>query len=162
MNVLDKVLEFARLEERYSGESKKLTESLRHPILRTLLAGVAKDSEKHDLMYRTIAGVLSREQPAISENDLRLISDVIGKHIETEAKMLEEARKLLASSDDPRVKLIVAAIADDESEHHAILVSIKKRIAEAETLREHMVWDLIWRESRGMEHLEVETPQPST
>jgi rubrerythrin len=143
----DKALEFARLEEAYSEELKKLAESLRHPVMRALFAGVAKDSEKHSLMYRSIADLLSRRQPAISEEDLKMISDVIERHIETEAKMLEEARKLLAGSDDPRVKLIAAAIADDEGKHHAVLVSIKKRIAEAETLREYMVWDLVWKDS---------------
>jgi len=147
VSTVDEVLKFAQLEERYSEELKKLAESLRHPVLKALFAGIAKDSEKHSLMYRAIADLLSRQQPAISEEDLKGISEAVERHIETEAKMLEEAKKLLAGSDDPRVKLIVAAIADDESKHHAVLVSIKKRIAEAETLKEYMVWDLIWRDS---------------
>ncbi len=147
MNEINKILEFSKLEKQYAEELRKLGESIKHPVLKTLFLSIAKDSEKHSLMYEAIHQVLTQTQPFISEEELKRIAQEIQKHIETEAKMLEEAEKILSSSQDPRIKLLASAIVEDEAKHHALLQSIKKRIAEEETLSEKILWDMIWKDS---------------
>ena len=147
MSALEKALEYSEIEEKYARELQSLASRIKHPALRAIFAGIAKDSEKHSLLYKSIAELLARTQPFISVEELREVSAVIERHVETEAKMLEEAKRLLESTNDPRVKLLVAAIADDEAEHHALLFSVKKRIAELETLTEQVLWDMVWRDS---------------
>lgn len=147
MSIIDELIKYSRLEESYARELGLLAERLHHPVLKAIFAGIAKDSEKHSVFYRAIADALSRAQPFIKEEELKEISEVIEKHIETEAKMLEEARQLLQSTSDPRAKLLLAAIVEDEAKHHALLVSVKKRIAEPEAFTEETMWDMVWKES---------------
>ncbi len=146
-SVNKEILEFAELEEKYAEELRELAESLKHPMLKAVFEGISKDSEKHCLLYRAIAVILSEVQPFISEEDLKRVAATIEKHIRLESLMLEKAKEILLKVGDPRVKLLVASIADDESRHHKLLLSIKTGIAEAETLTESMVWDLVWKES---------------
>lgn len=141
------VHEMAKREEQYSEELKKLADSINHPVLRALFASIAKDSEKHALMYMAIDEVFRKIQPFIIKDDLAKISDVIENHIETEAEMLEKAKQILGETSDPRVKLIVAAIVDDEARHHRLLRDIKEKIAKAEVLTEDILWDMIWKDS---------------
>jgi hypothetical protein len=44
--------ELALMEETYANELKKLANSIKHPVLRVLFESIAKDSEKHALMYK--------------------------------------------------------------------------------------------------------------
>jgi len=147
LSIIDKVIEYLKLERQYAEELKTLAESIKHPVLRALFLGISQDSLKHSLMYEAIKQVLEQTQPFITIEELKKIASTIEKHIKTEAKMLEEARKIFSTSQDPGVKLIAAAIADDESKHHTLLLDIKKRIAEEEALTEERIWDMIWKES---------------
>lgn len=144
---ISELLELAQLEEMYAGELEKLAQSIKHPVLKALLKSIAKDSEKHALMYKAVVELVSRTQPFISEKEYREIAEAVSKHIETEIKMLEKAKSVASSSEDPRVKLLVFAIVDDESRHHKLLLSIKNNVARAETLTEELLWQMIWKDS---------------
>ncbi len=146
-SVNNEILEFAELEEKYAEELRELAKSLKHPVLKAVFEGVSKDSEKHCALYKAIAALVSEVQPFISEEDLERITATIEKHIKLELLMLERAKGILLNVEDPRIKLLAASIADDESKHHKMLLSIKKWIAEAETFTESMLWDLVWKES---------------
>jgi rubrerythrin len=147
MSTHSKIIEYIQLEKKYAEELKNLAETIKHPVLRTLFLGIAQDSLKHSMMYEAILQLTSQIQPFIALEELKNIATIISKHIETELKMLEEARKLLSTSQDPRIKLLVAAIADDEAKHHALLLAIKENIAEEEALTEQVYWDLVWKDS---------------
>ena len=147
MSAHSKIIEFIQLEKKYAEELKNLAEATKHPVLRTLFLGIAQDSLKHSMMYEAILQLTSQIQPFISLEELKNLATTISKHIETELKMLEEARKLLSTSQDPRIKLLVAAIADDEAKHHALLLTIKKNIAEEEAFTEEIYWNLVWKDS---------------
>jgi rubrerythrin len=147
MSTHSKIIEYIQLEKKYAEELKNLAEAIKHPVLRTLFLGIAQDSLKHSVMYEAILQLTSQIQPFIALEELKNIATIISKHIETELKMLEEARKLLSTSQDPRIKLLVAAIADDEAKHHALLLAIKENIAKEEALTEQVYWDLVWKDS---------------
>jgi len=71
---------FSKLEKQYAEELRKLGESIKHPVLKTLFLSIAKDSEKHSLMYEAIHQVLTQTQPFISEEELKRIAQEIQKH----------------------------------------------------------------------------------
>lgn len=139
--------ELAKMEMKYAEELKRLAHLIKHPVLRSLFESIAKDSEKHALMYKAVEEVLKTIQPFISEEDLRNIEKSINQHIETELKMLSKALNISNTTNDPRVKLLISAIADDESRHHKLLMSIKENLARPETLTEDLIWQMIWKES---------------
>lgn len=144
---VDELLELAQLEEAYARELEKLARSTKHPALRALIEGVAKDSEKHALMYRAVVELVSATQPFISEEEYKEIAVIISEHVETETRMLEKAKDIALSSIDPRTKLLVSAIVDDEYRHHELLLSIKNNVVKAETLTEELLWQMIWKDS---------------
>ncbi|MEM4752552.1 MAG: hypothetical protein QXR55_03550, partial [Sulfolobales archaeon] len=54
---------------------------------------------------------------------------------------------LLKTVEDDRFKLILSAIYNDEVLHHKLLLSIKRAIAEAATVTEEVVWNMVWKDS---------------
>jgi len=99
------------------------------------------------MIYRAPAELASNPQPFITEDELKRVVEVVKRHIETESKMLESVKLMLEETSDPRLKLLLEAIREDEAKHHALLVSIRDKLATAETLREQELWDMIWKES---------------
>ncbi|MEM1627662.1 MAG: ferritin-like domain-containing protein [Desulfurococcaceae archaeon] len=146
-NIIDELASYSKAEKNYSEELMKLANEIRHPVLKTLFESIAKDSDKHSMIYASICELLTTTQPFITENEYRAIANVIDRHIKMEEEMLKAANRIFSSVDDPRVKLLIAAIREDEAKHHALLIAIKNNIARKEVLREEDFWDLVWRES---------------
>lgn len=139
--------EMSQKEKEYAQELRELSEKFKHPVLSALIKGIALDSEKHSIFYESLVKLLSETQPFISEEELEIIKKGIRKHIEMEAEMIEFTRKLVKETTDPRQKMILAAIYEDEVKHHKVLVDIEKNVAEAETFTEEQLWDAVWRDS---------------
>jgi hypothetical protein len=112
-----------------------------------LILGIAQDSEKHSIFYKSVEELLSRIQPLLTEEELEIVKKGIRKHIEMEAEMVEFTRKLAQEADDSRLKLIFSAIYADEIKHHKLLLDIEKQIAKRETFTEEELWDAIWKDS---------------
>ncbi|AFH43140.1 ferritin-like domain-containing protein [Fervidicoccus fontis] len=141
------VKEFAILEKEYAKILLELSKKIKHKALSSIFESLSKDSEKHATLYETISELLSNEQPFISEEDFRLIERTINEHITTEAKMIEESRKILNNIKDPRVRLLAAIIYEDEEKHHKLLLTVKEDIAKKETFSETDFWNMVWRDS---------------
>ncbi len=146
-NLLEVARKMVEEEKKYAEELEEASKKIRHPALEALLESIALDSQKHSRMYNALARLLTETQPALSEGELKTIIEVVEKHIETEAKMIELTKKLLEEVADPKIKLIVAAIHEDEAKHHKILLDIKKNIAEKEIISEQELWDAFWKDS---------------
>ncbi|MCX8169650.1 MAG: hypothetical protein N3D72_01020, partial [Candidatus Methanomethyliaceae archaeon] len=116
-------------------------------VLSAIFLAISKDSEKHGELYKSMAKLLKEAQPFISEEDFKIIKNTIDDHIKLERAMLEKARALLSELNDSRMKLILAAIVEDEGKHHKLLLDIREKIAKIETLTENMLWDMIWKDS---------------
>lgn len=142
-----RLLAYSKIEEEYARKLVELGESLNHPVLRTIFLSIARDSEKHGMIYKALSELVSNPQPFITEKEFENIRKVISNHIETEAKMLKVVDELLHEAEDSRVKLLLAAIRDDEVKHHALLASIRDKLASLETLTEQKLWDMVWKES---------------
>jgi rubrerythrin len=137
----------AEEERRHSSEMRAMASRLRHPVLRALFTAIAMDSDKHAVFYESIAELLENPQPGISEEDLEAIRSAIEAHIQEEAEALERVKELLQQVVDPRLKVILSALASDEATHHAILLAIKRDIADRETITEQDLWEAVWRDS---------------
>jgi len=138
---------YAELELKYAEELQKLSEAVKHPVLSVLFAAVANDSRKHSKMYSALAELAEGATPAISEEDLRTISNTVSRHIDMEASMIRIAKELLEKVEDVRAKLVLEAILRDEVDHHKLLVTIRDTIAKAEVLSEQQLWNQIWLDS---------------
>jgi lysyl-tRNA synthetase class I len=139
--------EYSKLEKEYHEELKSITSKFRHPLLKALIEGIAQDSLKHSLMYRALAEIARGGLPFLTEEEAEYIRSGITKHIQTEARMIEEAKRLLDDAKEPYSKLILAAILDDERRHHALLVDVHEKIAVKEKFSEEALWDAVWRDS---------------
>ncbi len=144
--MLELVERLAEEELEYARELEETASKIKHPVLRALFQGIAKDSEKHSLYYRAIAEYL-RGTPFLSEEELKTIEDAIQKHIEEESKGIREAQEMLEKTSDPKLKLLFAAILEDEKRHHALLIDIRDKIARKETVTEDDFWEAVWRDS---------------
>ncbi|MDK6028077.1 ferritin-like domain-containing protein [Ignisphaera sp. 4213-co] len=135
------------IEKSYAEALSELGNKINHPVLRSIFIAVANDSIKHSQLYKSITELLTSPQPVISDSELEIISKEIEKHIETEAQMIKIVGEALQHTNDPRLKLILAAIYEDEVKHHKILIDIRENIAKKEVISEEDIWELIWRDS---------------
>lgn len=135
------------MERRHAERLRALAERVGHPVVKALLLGIAGDSEKHALFYQAVIELSTRYQPAISQNEFRMLGEEIVRHIDTEARMMEVTRELLNKISDPRVRLLIAAVHDDEVKHHGVLVSIRDNITSEYVVGEEDLWNAIWRDS---------------
>ncbi|RLE72939.1 MAG: ferritin-like domain-containing protein [Thermoprotei archaeon] len=126
---------------------KETAERLRHPVLKALLEGIAKDSEKHSLFYQAIVDFLNRVSPMLTEEELESLKASIEKHLEIEAKMIQLTKEWSEKVEDPRLKMILWAIHEDEVKHHILLEDIRDKIAKRETFTEDNFWDAVWKDS---------------
>lgn len=143
-NILETAKEMVDKEFQYAKELRELASKFRHPALQVLLVGIAQDSEKHSAFYDALVKLLTEPHPMLSEGELEVIKEGIKKHIEQEAEMVRITAELRDKVSDPKLKLILEMIHEDEVRHHKLLLTLQKRIAEAETLTEADVWEMIW------------------
>lgn len=136
-----------RMEKMHAERLRVLAEKVKHPVMRALLLGIAGDSEKHALFYQAVIELISRYQPTLSQEEFKAMVEEIAVHIETERRMMEITRELLEKVGDSRVKLLIAAVHDDELKHHGVLLSIRDNIGSEYVVGEEDVWNAVWRDS---------------
>ncbi|MEM1525879.1 MAG: ferritin-like domain-containing protein [Ignisphaera sp.] len=135
------------MEKSYADKLRILANRIKHPVMKVLLLGIANDSEKHAQLYVAIVELLTKYQPTLSQEEFKALSEEITKHIETEMKMMEVTRELLTKLNDPRVKLLIASIHEDEVKHHKLLISIRDNVSREYVVSEEDMWNAIWRDS---------------
>jgi len=134
-------------ERKYAAKLRRLAQRIKHPVLQALFLAIAHDSEKHSLLLDAIKRYIEEQRPLLSQEELDAIRREIREHIREESEAIRELSSLLSSIEDPALKLIVSAILTDEREHHELLLSIERVIAEKETVTEDDFWDYIWKHS---------------
>ena len=145
--LLETVRQMVEKEKEYAEELRRLSEKFRHPVLQALIMGIVMDSLKHSIFYEAAEKLLREAQPMLTEEELDVILAGIKKHIETEAQMIKYTRRAAEETSDPRLKLILYAIHEDEVKHHKLLLDIQEKLAKRETFTEQDLWDAVWRDS---------------
>ena len=134
-------------EREYANKLRSLAEKVQHPLLRTLLLGIANDSEKHSKFYEGIIRLIEGRYPLVQEEGLEELKAGIDEHINLEAEMVRLTEKWANEADDPKLRLLLTAVHEDEVRHHKLLLDIRKNIAEASALSEEELCEAIWRDS---------------
>ncbi len=60
-------------EEKYAKELEELSQMFKHPLLQSLINGIAFDSLKHSVFYRALADLISTGSPMITEEECSVI-----------------------------------------------------------------------------------------
>ena len=129
----------SKMEKEYATQLEKLAKSVKHPALKALLIGIAKDSEKHHKLYESIAQIL--EKPVtLGDEEYKVITEGLKKHIEMEKIMIEFIRYRIDEENDPRVKLLLTIIYEDEIRHHSILTTLREKLLEFKEYEEDKYW----------------------
>lgn len=149
MNSKDELTDF--LKEQIKIENK-IVESLNsslgeigNPAVRGVLRGISLDSVKHAEMYASAVGLLTRVQPALTQDHLDKQTELVEKHIHLEAELIEKINKQLPSIEDKKVRLLLNAILMDEKRHHELLKRVLEILVRGETITEEDWWDILWK-----------------
>jgi rubrerythrin len=120
-------------------------DEIKNPAVRGVLKGISLDSVKHAEMYASAVGLLTRVQPALAQENLDEQSELVEKHIQLEAELIEKINKRLPSIEDKKVKLLLNAILSDERRHHELLKEVLSILVRGETITEEDWWDVLWK-----------------
>ncbi|MET1127955.1 MAG: ferritin-like domain-containing protein [Thermoproteota archaeon] len=143
--ILEKAVE---TERAHAERLRALAKRISHPVLRTLLMGIAEDSAKHAIMYEALLEIARGKIGILSPEELNAFRSEVSHHIEVEKLMIEVVEKALSALDDLRAKLVLDAIRNDEVRHHTLLLTLRDAVAERDTIDEDEFWSQVWSGSR--------------
>lgn len=136
--------EQAKLEEEIVKSVNKALKKLKNPVVISVLKGMSLDSLKHADLYKAAESVVS-VAPAISEDELDHLNEVVTWHIENEEKIMKRLEDAKNKISDKKIKLLLEIIAADERRHHELLKTIMDNVVHGETITEDEWWEMIYR-----------------
>jgi len=149
LNSKDELVNFLREQIRIENEVvDSLNSSLGevgNPAVRGVLKGISLDSVKHAEMYASAISLLTRVEPALTQEHLDKQRKLTEKHIRLEAELIEKISKKLSSIEDRKVKLLLNAILMDEKRHHELLKKVLEILVRGETITDEDWWDILWK-----------------
>ena len=116
---------------------------VKNNVIKELIQSIARDSEKHASMLKTLVTMNTTVTPYIAEDLLDELKVNMKKHIELEAKAIETYSELLKTMESEQEKLLVKAIYNDELRHHSLLKKIYEIIIRDEAITESDMWNFL-------------------
>ncbi|MCJ7424102.1 ferritin-like domain-containing protein [Candidatus Bathyarchaeota archaeon] len=123
----------------------KSLDDVGNPTVKGVLKGISLDSVKHAEMYSSAIRLLTSISQALTQEQLDKQRDLVEKHIELEAELIEKIDHILPTVENQKVTLLLDAILMDEKRHHELLKKILEIIVHGETITEADWWDVIWK-----------------
>jgi rubrerythrin len=117
---------------------------IKNPVVKGVLKGISLDSDKHAEMYASAINLLTSISQALTEDNLNKQRELVEKHINLEAKIINKLKEVIPSIKNKKVKLLLDAILSDEIRHHALLKKVLDIIIGGETITENDWWDVMW------------------
>ncbi|MGD0979524.1 MAG: ferritin-like domain-containing protein [Candidatus Bathyarchaeia archaeon] len=117
-----------------------------NPTVKGVLKGVSLDSVKHAEMYSSAVMLLTTVSKALTQENLDKQKDLVEKHIQMEAELIQKIGKTLPSVKDKKVRLLLEAILSDEKRHHELLKNVLEILVKGETITEADWWDMLWKD----------------
>jgi len=136
--------EQAKLEGKIVKSINKALKNLKNPVVVSVLKGMSLDSKKHAEMYKAAENV-TQVAPAMSEDELNHLNEVVSWHINNEEKIMKRLEEAIKKIHDRKIKLLVESIATDEKRHHELLKTIMDTVVRGETITEDEWWEIIWK-----------------
>jgi rubrerythrin len=140
------------LKDQIKVENKiveSLNKSLPHignPTVKGVLKGISLDSVKHAEMYSSAVMLLTTVSKALTQENLDRQKDLVEKHIQMEAELIQKIGKMLPNVKDRKVRLLLEAILSDEKRHHELLKNVLEILVKGETITEADWWDMLWKD----------------
>lgn len=149
MNFKEELIEFLKkqieIENKIVSSLNSSLSEMRNPAVKGILKGISLDSVKHAEMYYSAVTLLTRVQPALTQEQLDKQKELVEKHIKLEAELIDKISRKLPNIKDKKVNLLLNAILTDEKRHHQLLKKILEILVKEETITEEDWWDILWK-----------------
>jgi bacterioferritin (cytochrome b1) len=120
-----------------------LTE-IKNPAVKGVLKGISLDSLKHAEMYSSAITLLTSVPQALTEENLNKQRELVKKHLQIEAEIIQTLNKAIPSIQNEKVKLLLNTILSDEKRHHDLLKNVLYILVRGETITDKEWWDVMW------------------
>ncbi len=129
MKAEDSVVQLIKKQKRAEEAMVKVVEALEKKVhnegARLLLSELRLDSTKHAHICEFILKVLDEAKPdrlwdarIDSYVDMQVLKKELEKHVKLEDEMLKDVERIIATTKDEAVKVLLSHIAEDEKKHH--------------------------------------------
>ena len=135
-----------KVENKIVESLNKSLPEIGNPTVKGVLKGVSLDSVKHAEMYSSAVMLLTTVSKALTQENLDKQKDLVEKHIQLEAELIQKIGNVLPTVKDKKVALLLEAILSDEKRHHALLKNILEILVKGETITEADWWDMLWKD----------------
>ena len=135
-----------KVENKIVESLNKSLPEIGNPTVKGVLKGISLDSVKHAQMYSSAVTLLTTVSQALTQENLDKQKDLVEKHIEMEAELIQKIGKILPSVEDKKVRLLLEAILSDEKRHHELLKNVLEILVKGETITEADWWDMLWKD----------------
>jgi rubrerythrin len=144
--LIDFLKDQVRVENRIVEALNKSLPEIENPTVKGVLKGISLDSVKHAEMYSSAVRLMTTVSKALTQENLDKQKDLLEKHIQTEAELIQKIIKKMPLVKDEKVKLLLAAILEDEKRHHELLKQVLEILVKGETITEQDWWDILWKD----------------
>lgn len=121
LNVIE---QWRNLEDRTITSANGLLSKTANPLIKTTMEMIKNDSQKHKAILQMIIDNLTKESLRLTPEDLGPLSDMLSRHMQTEAESIELANKALKMSGLFVTRYFLSYILADEQKHHSLLRSL--------------------------------------
>jgi bacterioferritin (cytochrome b1) len=133
-----------KIEQIIVDSVKKGLVEIQNPAVQGVLRGISLDSLKHAEMYSSAINLLTSVPKALTEGNLEKQRELVEKHIQLEAEIIQKLGKSIPSIQNEKVKLLLNAILSDEERHHALLQKVLAILVRGETIMDKEWWAIMW------------------
>lgn len=135
-----------KVENKIVESLNKSLPEIGNPTVKGVLKGVSLDSVKHAELYASAVMLMTTVSKALTQENLDKQKDLVEKHIQMEAELIEKIGSVLPAVKDNKVKLLLSAILEDEKRHHGLLKQVLEILVKGETITEADWWDVLWKD----------------
>jgi bacterioferritin (cytochrome b1) len=133
-----------KIEQTIVDSVKEGLTEIENPAVKGVLNGISLDSLKHAQMYSSAITLLTSIPQALTEGNLDKQKELVKKHIQLEALVIQKLREIIPSVQNEKVKLLLNAILEDEKRHHTLLQKVLNILVKGETITDKEWWDVMW------------------
>jgi rubrerythrin len=134
------------IEKQIVGSLKESLVNINNQAVKGVLGGISLDSEKHAEMYNAALKLLTEVSSALTQEHLDKQIELVEKHIQIEAEIIERLDKSIVKFQNEKVRLLLNAIMVDEKRHHSLLKEVLQILVRGETITEEDWWDFLWKD----------------
>jgi bacterioferritin (cytochrome b1) len=133
-----------KIEQTIVDSVKEGLTEIENPAVTGVMKAISLDSLKHAQMYSSAIDLLTTVPQALTEGNLDKQKELVKKHIQLEAKIIQKLDKAILTIKNEKVELLLNAILSDEKRHHALLQKVLEILVKGETITDQDWWDVMW------------------